>query len=217
MTPASNAGFGIHLGGSINDATFSNMIISSCSRHGVVTGAGSSTFSSCEIINNGLSNPDNFFGIFIADGSKCVVSGCRIGNTNAVTRLPQASCVGVGNNAKATITTNNFSNFGLFLNGFAVQKGTNADVYEFGNIGYISENYGVVSIVAGSSSTTVTHNLNGIPADYSIQLSPLTSPSASGVASFWASNITATTFDVNVNTNVVGPTLQLNWFAKLAI
>jgi len=210
-TPISNTGSGIILGGSVGSANFADTIISACSEYGVITGAAASSFVNCEIINNSQKTPLVCGGIFINNNVSCKVIGCKIGNV--ISGTPQGGSVIVSNGSKCNIIGNDFA----FQGGpFPVQKGIGITVYEYGNLNYVTQNAGKVFIPIGSSFVLVTHGLNGTPVDFSILVTPFTSPTTSGVSSFWVDTVNATTFKINVNANVSVQNLFFNWRASLS-
>ena len=211
LTPISNTGNGIILGGSVGSANFADTIISACSEHGVIVGAAASSFVNCEIIDNSKKTNLTYVGIYVNNNIKCKVIGCKIGNSNPA-NIPQASSVVATNGSSVNIIGNDFTNQGGTV---AVQKGSGVTINEYGNIAYITQNAGKVLIPVGSNFVLVTHGLNGTPIDYSILVTPFTSPTTSGVASFWVDTVTSTTFKINVNTNVTTQPVYFNWTANL--
>ena len=209
-TPASNNGSGIILGGSIQSANFADTIINACSEHGVITGAAASSFVNCEIVNNGRKTALTYGGIYVSNNIKCKVIGCKIGNYGSAT--PQWSSVIATNGSSCNIIGNDFT---LQGGNIPVQKGAGVALNEYGNIGYITQNTGKTSIPIGSNFVLVTHGLNGTPIDDSILVTPFTSPTVSGISSFWVDSVTSTTFKINVNTNVSTQPLFFNWRANL--
>lgn len=210
-TPSSNSGTGIILGGSVGSANFSDIIISSCSEYGVITGAAASSFVNCEIVNNSKKTPLTYSGIYVANNVSCKVIGCKIGNVGSST--PQGSSVIATDGSKCNIIGNDFTFQGGSL---PVQKGTGITINEYGNMAYVTQRFGKISIPIGSNFIDVTHGLNGTPADASILVTPFTSPTASGVGSFWVNTVTSTTFRINVNANVSTQPLFFNWRASLS-
>lgn len=211
LTPISNTGSGIILGGSVSNANFADTIVSACSEHGVIAGAAASSFVNCQIIDNSKKTNLAYVGIFISNNVKCKIIGCKIGNSNPA-KIPQASSVVATNGSFANIIGNDFTNQGGTV---AVQKGAGVTINEYGNIAYITQNAGKVFIPVGSNFVLVTHGLNGTPIDYSILVTPFTSPTAGGVSSFWVDTVTSTTFKINVNTNVTTQDVYFNWSANL--
>ena len=210
-TPKSNIGSGIILGGSVGSANFADAIISACSEYGVITGASASSFVNCQITNNSQKTQLIYSGIYVASNVNCKVIGCRIGNGGS--SIPQGSSVVANTGSKCNIIGNDFT----FQGGsFPVQKGLGITINEYGNLAYVTQNAGRVFIPIGSSFVLVTHGLNGTPADFSILVTPFTSPTLSGVSSFWVDTVTATTFKINVNANVSGQNLLFNWRASLS-
>ena len=210
-TPISNDGSGIILGGSVGSANFADTIISACSEYGVITGASASSFVNCEIINNSQKTPLTYGGIYVANNVNCKVIGCKIGNGGSAT--PQGSSVIATNGSICNIIGNDFTFQGGSV---AVQKGLGITINEYGNIAYVTQNAGKLSIPIGSNFVLVTHGLNGTPADFSILITPFTSPTSSGVGSFWVNTVNSTTFRINVNANVSTQALFFNWRASLS-
>jgi hypothetical protein len=74
--------------------------------------------------------------------------------------------------------------------------GTNADLSIKRNIGYVTENSGTATITAGSTYVDVTHGLSVTPDINKIKITPKDNL---GGRSFWVSNVTSTTFGINIS------------------
>jgi len=83
---------------------------------------------------------------------------------------------------------------------------TKVKVYD--NVGVTTKNYGTATIPAGQTSVTVSHGLVAAPSK--VIITPLAQPPGP----LWVSNITSTSFTINVST---APTtdLQVAWYAEV--
>lgn len=80
------------------------------------------------------------------------------------------------------------------------------------NHGIITENVGTGSIAAGGTSVVVNHGLYLGPQAAGIQIMPVTAPSGT----MWVSNITGTSFTLNVSAAPAG-TFSFQWRAKVSL
>lgn len=82
------------------------------------------------------------------------------------------------------------------------------------NRGYLTESNGTSTIASGSTSVVVNHNLNRQPFVKDIIVTP--NNSLGNAAKYWVSNVTATQFTINVNTDPGSGTAQFAWQAIIS-
>ena len=80
------------------------------------------------------------------------------------------------------------------------------------NIGYVTENRGLTSVGPMTTSTTVAHGLDHQPQPEDFVLTPTTNI-LNGL-SFYISNVTQTTFDINLS-QIPGGSVEMAWQANL--
>jgi hypothetical protein len=90
-----------------------------------------------------------------------------------------------------------------------------ADKTIHGNVGYRTSNSGGATIPIGQAVVVVTHGLAATPGAGDIVVTASSSPPASGVATFYVTTLTATTFEIAANAVVGGAALNLNWQARI--
>ena len=74
---------------------------------------------------------------------------------------------------------------------------------------------GQVTIPIGTYYVTVNHKALITPLARDITIKPVTDISGGGITNVWVTNITTTTFDIRVNTNVAGVNQQFAWEIRL--
>jgi len=88
-----------------------------------------------------------------------------------------------------------------------VSIGSNVTVYFRRNAGYPTEASGTATISSGSTSVTVNHGLVCTPSE--VLIAPLAQPSGN----LWVSNITSTSFTINIST-APSANLSVAWLAE---
>jgi hypothetical protein len=105
-----------------------------------------------------------------------------------------------------TGSSNHYSVIGVILQtnitGPVFDGSSGTDKRFYGNPGYITNTSGNATITAGTNVVTVTHGLSNTPTAANILVSPTSSLTLAGAATFWIDGITSTTFNINTNTNV---------------
>lgn len=91
-------------------------------------------------------------------------------------------------------------------------KGTTDIVTYNGGASSLSQNSGLASIGSAATSVDVTHNLVRTPNLSEIQVTPASSLGSAAV--YWISNVSATTFRINVNATP-GAQVDFSWHAAL--
>jgi nitrous oxidase accessory protein NosD len=79
------------------------------------------------------------------------------------------------------------------------------------NIGYVTENSGTASVASGNTQVTVTHGLALTPTARHIKVTPTNN--LGNASKFWISDIGATTFIINVDTDPGETTATFAWQA----
>ncbi|NOZ68584.1 MAG: hypothetical protein GXP46_04940 [Deferribacteres bacterium] len=86
-------------------------------------------------------------------------------------------------------------------------QGTNNTIRN--NKGFVTENAGTAVIVSGSNSITVSHGLDITPSISNINVAPTNN--MGNASKFWVSNVTATTFDINVDNDPGTGGAEFSW------
>jgi len=81
-----------------------------------------------------------------------------------------------------------------------------------GNPGYITNTNGLAQILSGATTVVVAHGMAATPNVYDIMLCFQTSPS--GAANCWVTNVTSTTFTINVNT-APSSNIFITWWIRI--
>lgn len=186
--------------GTTDSIAFVGTAFANCGAHGVnVTSYSSRTlFVGCKALGNsvtsgaGVSHGFNFS----ANTNSFTLQGCTASN------VLFAGTQGYGINI-ASGTSNSYSITGCYLignsTGSLFDGGNGGTKTISGNPGYMTAYRGSGTVGAGSSSVTLNHFLSAAPAISSIVLTPQYKKSFSGIADFWVSAVTATTFTVETD------------------
>jgi hypothetical protein len=185
--------------------TISNNVIALNGQHGVhidyfrsvLTGA---TIVGNIIANNGVSAPNTYYGIWLNSGvspdprSHVIVAHNWIGNWDALGAPTQLFGLRIQPGTPAPIVSQNVFQDNLSAN-IVFTGSINTKIFQ--NFGFVSENGGLATIPSGSFFVTVTHGLDYTPAPQEISLI-LNDTTTNDIVRYWVSNITATTFQINV-------------------
>ena len=85
--------------------------------------------------------------------------------------------------------------------------------YKRNNLGYVTEAKGSQSVSSGTTARTVTHGLSQTPTHGDIWVT-FSEQGDNDYGRWWISNITSTTFDVNVSANPGASNLDFEWGAR---
>jgi hypothetical protein len=83
-----------------------------------------------------------------------------------------------------------------------------------GNRGWATEASGTASVAPAATSVVVPHGLARTPPLSGITVTPTSAPDALGAGRFWVSNVTATTFTINVDA-APGAAVTFGWTAEI--
>lgn len=126
---------------------------------------------------------------------------------------------GVGTQGNGIFIDTGCTNYSIL--GVNVAGNTSAGVADGSGVGFISkcpgfstEGRGAATIVVGQTAATVTHGLSVTPLASDILVTPSTSPTASGVATWYITAVGATTFQIAVNAAVATSNLGFVWQAR---
>ena len=169
----------------------------------IVSGGGRFIIASPTITGNGLD------GILVEDGDAVVSSGTISGNGSddlsvngpglGIIRISGSITTTSGNSAANNISDSNVAAFNVFT-----RSGTGGI---FGRGGK-SSNRGGADIASGATNVTVTHGLGSTPVNDEINVLP--QESLGSATQYWISNVTATTFRINVDI-APGKVLTFGW------
>ncbi len=135
--------------------------------------------------------------------TECVTRNVRIKKTSGSVQYA-IKHFDLGLDASSYFLDNIFNGFAALTMNFA----TAPALSKFrGNTGFVTENSGNATITAPATSVTVAHGLGLTPLIQNIQVTPQTT--LAGV-SYFISNVTATTFDINVS---IATTSTYSWLA----
>jgi hypothetical protein len=184
--------------------TISNNVIALNGNYGVQIGYSQSDLTGAMIVgniiaNNSVSASNTIDGVFVESNvspdprSRVVVAHNWIGNWDIFGAPTQRYGVRIGPNSPGIILSQNA--FVDNLSGAINDAGTGTKIFQ--NSGFVSENGGLATIPSGSFFVTVTHGLSYTPAPQEISLI-LNNTTTNDIVRYWVSNITATTFQINV-------------------
>lgn len=92
-------------------------------------------------------------------------------------------------------------------------SGIQSDTVMIGNTGYVTEASGVGTVANGTTSISITHNLDRTPTAKDIMVTPTNN--LGSASKFWISNIDASTFDINVDSDPGVSTATFSWCAEI--
>lgn len=98
--------------------------------------------------------------------------------------------------------------------GVGIVEATSPTWAAYGNKGYVSENSGTATVPNGATYIDVTHGLAYTPTAAELTIIPTLLSSA---ASWWVTDIGATTFRINVNADPGAGTATFSWSARRAV
>jgi hypothetical protein len=185
-----------------DNVCLTNWTVSTCSRTGIVSGAGHITIGASCIINNSKATPGTYAGIF-QSGGRIAAVGCRIGNDSGGTQgpaisVPDASLLmmyacDLQGSPTPTLGIGGNINQGLWG----------------GNLGFVTQNGGAGSIPNAATTLVVNHGLASAPAKLSVTFN--TDPGGR----YWVTAVTATSFTVNLSVAAAGA-LNFWWSASVS-
>jgi hypothetical protein len=145
--------------------------------------------------------------------------GCLFGSThNALQGNGQSGGTAYGLTLNGAVNHVRFGGkFGNNLTGAFLNSSSQTDIVPNGNpIGYVTCNEGNSAIATSATSVAVTHGLGFTPTAANIQLTDISSRTASGISSVWISAVGATTFTVTCNTAVTTVGFNFVWRAAFS-
>ena len=137
------------------------------------------------------------------DGENHLITSCRFSGGNATLNVITLA----GTSSSVLISDCNFKD--VIANKIINNLGLNNQLGS-GLLGYKLKNSGTATILNGSTSVAINHELDVTPSISDINIS--LSNDASGVTRFWVNNITATQFTLNVNATP-SSAAQFSWSA----
>lgn len=165
--------------------------------------------------SNSQTTPNTSSGVLVnidgaTESTGVVISGIRSLDEQAVAgNKTQAYGIEVLNASEVVIQGNNVSgnrSAGMSIAGTVTQQTRN-------NKGWVTESSGTDTILNGTTSITVSHNLNSTPQAKDIFVTFTNNPTTDP-GNTWISSVTSTQFTVNVRTNP-GSNLTFSWRAMV--
>jgi hypothetical protein len=210
---------GVYFGpgaGTINGINFADLRATNQKGAGVkIDGGVNINFSSPQIFSNSTVGSAARDGFEVAAGvSNWSISGggCGIGGLFGTNfqRYGISVAAGASNNytIRGVIVTGNVT--GPILDG-----GSGGQKSVQGNPGYVNAYRGALLLPSGSSSAVINHGLSVTPAQTDFLLQPTSDINANGIARYWVSAVSATTFTITANAAATGNQF-FAWDAKSA-
>lgn len=200
-TTASNAGHGISVAG--NYCSISGNVVTNKGGHGILAAVNTSCLAGNVVSDSDFFDTNSYSGIKVVGSGNSIVGGVSRTTTGGASR--QIYGIDLSGASSTTVV-------GVYVQGnktAGILPGVGNDILACP--GFVTRNKGTASITSAATFVVVNHGLGYVPTAADISITPA---STWGSASrFWISNVTATTFQINVDVVPSTVTMFFGWKA----
>jgi len=195
---------------------FTNTRFFNCGSHGcsITATANYTIFNSCSFESNSVTA-----GVGVAHGlaiaantDNFTIVACKASNGLFTGTQGYGIIVISGSSDNYIITDNQLQGNAT---GGLLDAGTGTNKTISGNIGYVTRNKGVGAVIIGQTVKQITHGLSSTPSPEDISITPYSNPTASGIATYYITTITSTTFEIVTDVAVATVDLDFAWTASI--